>query len=81
MENPAQFGGPAKGEVSVLLCAWSDGDQHALARFPRAGNRMRPHVTDHLLVDALGRAAQCELAQCGQISRLEVVVEIGRAHV
>ena len=52
-----------------------DADQHALARRPRARDGVRPHVVDHLLVDALRRAAQRQLAQRGQIARLEIVAE------
>jgi hypothetical protein len=36
---------------------------------------MRPHVIDHLRVDALRRAAQCEFAQRRQIARLKIVAD------
>ncbi len=57
--------------------AWifADADQHALVRRPRAGDRVRLHIGDHLLVDALRRAAQSELAQCGQVAGPEVVAD------
>ena len=51
----------------------ADADQHALARGPGAADRVGAHVGEHLLVDALRRAAQRELAQGGQVAGLEVI--------
>ena len=53
----------------------ADADQDALARRPGPGDGMRLHVGEQLLVDALGGAAQGELAQRRQIARREVVLE------
>ena len=53
----------------------ADADEHALAGRPRPGDGMRPHVGEHLLVDALGGAAQRQLAQRREVAGREVVVE------
>ena len=46
-------------------------DQQPLAGGPGAGEPVRAHVLDHLVVDALGRAAQRQLAQRGQVAGLK----------
>ena len=53
----------------------ADADQNALARRPRARDGARLHLLEQLLVDALGGAAQRQLAQRGQVGRREVVLE------
>ena len=50
-------------------------NQDALARGPGTGNRIRLHVSQELLVDALGGAPQRQLAQCGQIARREIMLK------
>ena len=52
-----------------------DAGQQPLARGPGAGEAVRAHVLDHLVVDALGRAAQRQLAQGGEVAVAEIVVE------
>ena len=47
----------------------ADADENALARRPRALDRMRLHFREQLLVNALGGAAQCQFAQCGEVGR------------
>ena len=59
--------------TSVLLASLADAGQDALAGRPRARDRVRLHIAHHLLVDPLRRAAQCELAQRGQVAGREVV--------
>ena len=51
----------------------ADADQHPLTGRPRAGNRMLAHMRQQLLVDALGGAAQRQLAQRRQIAGREKV--------
>ena len=51
----------------------ADADQHAIPGVPRAGYRVRPHVRQQLIVDALRGPPQRQLAQRGQIARLEVM--------
>ena len=53
----------------------ADADQDALARRPRPGDGVGLHVGEQLLVDALGGAAQRQLAQRGQIARREIMLE------
>ena len=48
-----------RSDARVLV----DADQHALARRPGTLDGVGAHVVDHLLVDALGGAAQRQLAQ------------------
>ncbi len=50
-------------------------DQQSLAGLPRAADGLAAHVVDHLLVDALGRAAQSQLTKGRQVSRLEIVLD------
>ena len=53
----------------------ADAHQDALARRPRAGDRIGLHMRQQLLVDALGRPPQCQLAQCGQVARREIMLQ------
>ncbi len=53
----------------------ADADQHALAGGPRAADGMRAHIAAHLLIDALRRASQRQLAQGGEIARLEIMAD------
>ena len=53
----------------------ADADEDALARRPRARDGVRLHLGEQLLVHALGRAAQRELAQRRQIGGREEVLE------
>ena len=53
----------------------ADADQDALARGPGTGDRIRLHVGEQLLVDPLGRAAQRELAQRGQVAGREIMLQ------
>ncbi len=50
-----------------------DADQQPVARGPGAGNGVAAHVSDHLLVDALRRPPQRQLAQRRQIARREIM--------
>ena len=50
-------------------------DQDALSRRPRTGDRMGLHVGEQLLVHALGRTAQRQLAQRCQVAGREVVLQ------
>ena len=54
---------------------FADADQDALARRPRPRDRMRLHLGEQLLVDALGGAAQRQLAQRRQVAGREVVLQ------
>ncbi len=53
----------------------ADAGEHALAGRPRAGDRVRLHVADHLVVDPLRGAAQCQFAQCRQVAGREIVAD------
>ncbi len=53
----------------------ADADENALARGPGAGDGVRLHVGQKLLVDPLGRAPQRELAQGGQVAGREIMLE------
>ena len=53
----------------------AEANQDALARRPGAGDRVRLHVREQLLVDALGRPPQCQLAQRSQIPRREIMLQ------
>ncbi len=55
--------------------ALADANEQPVAGGPRSGDGMRPHVVQHLIVDALCRAAQRQLAQGRQIAGLEIVLE------
>ncbi len=55
--------------------ALADADQETVACRPRTGDGMRAHIGEHLLVDALRRATQRQLAQRRQIAGLEIVLE------
>ena len=55
--------------------AVAEADQHPVSRRPRAGNRMRLHVVEQLLVDALGGAAQRQLAQRRQVAGRKIVLD------
>ena len=59
------------GRARVL----ADADEDPLAGRPGAGDGVRLHVGEELVVDALGRAAQRQLAQRGQVAGREVVLE------
>ena len=52
-----------------------DAHQHALAGGPRPADGVAAHVLAHLVVDALGGAAQRQLAQRGEVAGLEVVLQ------
>ena len=52
-----------------------EADDHPLAGRPRAGNGMLAHVAQHLPVDALGGAAQRQLAQSRQVAGREVMAQ------
>ncbi len=52
-----------------------DVHQHAVAGAPRAADGVAAHVVDHLVVHALGRAPQRQLAQRRQVAGLEVVAD------
>ena len=52
----------------------ADADQDALARRPRPADGVGLHLGQQLLVDALGGAAQRQLAQRGQVGRREEVL-------
>ena len=53
----------------------AEANQDALARRPRAGDRVGLHMGEQLLVDALGGPPQRQLAQRGQIARREIMLE------
>ena len=53
----------------------ADADQDALARRPRPGDGVRLHLAEQLLVDALGRPAQRQLAQGGEIGGRKEMLE------
>ena len=53
----------------------ADAGQHTFAGRPGPRDRVGLHIADHLLVDPLRRAAQCEFAQRGQVARREVVAD------
>ena len=53
----------------------ADADEDALARRPGAGNGVGLHVGEQLLVDALGGAAQRQLAQRGEIAGREIMLQ------
>ncbi len=53
----------------------AEAHQDALARGPRTLDRVGLHVGEQLLVDALGGAAQRQLAQRGQVSRREIMLQ------
>ena len=54
---------------------FADADEQALARGPGTRDGPRLHLVEQLLVDALGRAPERELAQSGEIGRREEVLE------
>ena len=64
---------PRRSDQSRSARSFADADEDSLSRRPRAGNRMRPHMRQQLLVDSLGGAAQRQLAQCGEVARREIV--------
>jgi len=51
----------------------ADADQHALAGRPGAADGVLAHIGQHLLVDALRRAPERQLAQGGEVAGLEIV--------
>ena len=53
----------------------ADANQNAFACRPGPGDRIGLHMRQELLVDALGGAAQRQLAQRGQIARREIMLE------
>ena len=53
----------------------ADANEQALARGPRSGDGMRPHMAQKLLIHALSGAAKGEFAKCGEISGREVMLE------
>ncbi len=53
----------------------ADADENALARRPGPGNGVGLHLGEQLLVDALGGAAQRQLAQRGQIAGREEMLQ------
>ena len=53
----------------------ADADEDTLAGSPRARNGVRLHVRQQLVVDPLGRGAEGELAERGEVARREVVLE------
>ena len=55
----------------------ADADQDALCRWPGALDGLLAQIVDHLVVDAVGGAAQRQFAQGGQIAGPEEIV--GRA--
>src|SRR5437868_15444989 len=73
----AQPVGDALGGAHQLGRVWRVADtyKNSLARRPRPAYRVRAHVMQHLLVDALGGAAQGELAQRGDVAGREVVLQ------
>ena len=54
---------------------FADADEQALARGPGTRDGTRLHLVEKLLVDALGRAPERELAESGEIGRREEVLE------
>src|SRR5262249_18292032 len=58
-------------------CAWyfADADENPLAGWPGAGDRMRPHMREQLLIDPLSRPAQRELAQRCQVPLRKIVAD------
>ena len=58
-----------------------DAGEDALARRPRPFDRLRLHALDQVGVDPLGGAAQRELAQRGQVLRLEEILDRARRGV
>ncbi len=52
-----------------------DADEDALTGSPWPGDRARLHLAQELLVDPLGGAAQCKLAQRGEVFRREEVLQ------
>ena len=78
---------PSRGHAAGRRGAWcsargptargifAHADEKALACRPRPGDRPRLHLVEQLLVNALSRAAQRELAQRGQIRRREEMLE------
>src|SRR5215471_15529650 len=55
--------------------AWyfADADEDPFAGWPGAGDRMRAHMREQLLIDPLSRPAQRELAQRGQVPLRKIV--------
>src|SRR5262249_56675480 len=51
----------------------ADAHEHALARRPWPRDRVRLHMGEQLLVHALGRAAECELAQRSKVAGREIM--------
>ena len=54
---------------------FADADQNALARGPGPGDGVRLHLAEQLLVDALGRPAQRELAQSDEVGWRKEMLE------
>ncbi len=61
-------------QLGRTLAAMHAGQQ-PLPRGPGAREAVGAHVLDHLVVDALGRPPQRQLAQGGQVAGAEIVVE------
>ena len=64
---------PAMAHDGFAVRLLADAHQHAVAGRPRSRNGVAAHVIEHLLVDALGRAAQREFPECGQVARREIM--------
>ena len=54
---------------------FADADQNALARGPGPGDGVRLHLAEQLLVHALGRPPQRELAQSDEVGRRKEMLE------
>ncbi len=77
--DPVRFQGGrhAGGRTHDLLrmLVASDTDEKPLGGWPRAVDAALAQLREHLLVDAIRRAPECQLAQCSERAQLEELVE------